>query len=516
MSDVSRLFIDAAATFGAGESAREMLTELAEQARIATHARTAMVRAPARSEECTLTVTVGAGDDEAVAPFAALLEGKTRPIRIAEFGKDAQFKSFLGVPLRLQSKIVGCFCLFDKDGGASFTEEDELLIELLSAHAAFALALLQRFEASQRRGRFFESLVAQSPDAMMFFDAANVLRYANAATARQWGGRPGAPHVGQVRPDGVYPWHRRGPPFTDEEIPSARALRGEIVERMEVELELPDHTRFDAVASAAPVRNESGEILGAVVTFRDVSAEVALERLRDEFAAIMVHDLRNPLSALVLSVERLLGKAEGDQVMAPVHVLERIDHLGRRLGVLVAELLDAARIEIGQLSLMPKVVDLPSAVSDLVDDLGPSLGDRSVEVETSGHPGSVFVDPLRFIQILTNLLENSAKYSLEGAPIRITLQEAQGGAVISVSDQGSGISPEDIPRLFDRFFQAQRARERRQTGLGLGLYITKGLVEASGGRIWVESEVGKGSTFRVWLPEPRPRFEHRESATPPI
>jgi signal transduction histidine kinase len=346
---------------------------------------------------------------------------------------------------------------------------------------------------------------------MAFIEAPSVLSYVNPAIARKWGDRPGLPMLGDNLRSERVPWHRDGRRFTRDELAEARAMRGEIVENLEMELHLPDGSRFPIVASAAPVRSESGTILGAVTTFRDVSAEVELQRLRAEFAAIMVHDLRNPLNALILSAENLLAKSQGDHVQAPVQVLRRIVHLGRRLGVLVAELLDASRVELSQLSLVPKVVDLPSTVSELVHELAPALRGRSVEIQINGHPAPVLIDPLRFIQILTNLLDNSAKYSLEGTPIRVTLQGAEGGAVISVSDQGPGIGPEDIPKLFDRFFQAQGAREKRKPGLGLGLYITKGLVEASGGWISVESVLGQGTTFHVWFPEARVGREDREA-----
>jgi signal transduction histidine kinase len=522
MSEGCSLFLEAASRLGSGESAREMLTQLIEEARLVSGARTAALRAVVVPGRHTIAISVGGEDGKAVTPLAALVEAQAKPIRIADGRGDARLrelapsldpplKSFLGVPLRLRSETVGSLYLLDKQGALEFTGQDELLIELFGAQAAFSLGLLRHLEASQERGRFFEALVAQSPDAMLFFEAPTVLRYVNPATVRHWGDRPGFPTLGTPLEPERFPWHRDGRRFTSDELPEVRAMRGEIVENLEMEVPLPDGSRFPAMASAAPVRTEAGKILGAVATFRDVSAEVELERLRAEFAAIMVHDLRNPLNALILSAENLLAKTPGYYVQAPVHVLRRMVRLGRRLGALVGELLDASRVELGQLSLVPKVVDLPSTVSELVRELAPSLSGRSVEIQVNGHPGPVFIDPLRLIQILTNLLDNSAKYSLAGAPIQVTVQGADGGAEISVSDQGPGIMPEDVPRLFDRFFQAQGAREKRQPGLGLGLYITRGLVEASGGRISVESVAGQGSTFHVWLPEAPVVHEDREA-----
>jgi signal transduction histidine kinase len=111
----------------------------------------------------------------------------------------------------------------------------------------------------------------------------------------------------------------------------------------------------------------------------------------------------------------------------------------------------------------------------------------------------VLADPARFDQIFTNLLENAAKYSAPASAIRVVIEGADHGVTVTVEDRGPGIAAVELPRLFDRFYQAPRARAQK-SGLGLGLYIVKGLVDAQGGRIWVESEPGEGSRFHVWLP----------------
>ncbi len=115
------------------------------------------------------------------------------------------------------------------------------------------------------------------------------------------------------------------------------------------------------------------------------------------------------------------------------------------------------------------------------------------------------------IRILANLVENAVKYSGPAAPIQIIVEATAAGAVVTVADQGLGIAADELTRLFDRFYQAPRAREK-QSGLGLGLYIAKGLVEAQGGRIWVDSDVGQGSRFHVWLPAAEPHSAYAAEA----
>ncbi len=224
-----------------------------------------------------------------------------------------------------------------------------------------------------------------------------------------------------------------------------------------------------------------------------------LDRLHEELAAVIAHDLRNPINAILMQIDLLIERGDGSEVRVPVSTLESIQRSGRRLAQMVRDLLDVSQIEADRLSLQRRPVALAEEVSTLIESIRPTLGAHPVELRQVGPVPPVDVDPNRFDQVVVNLLENAAKSSDAETPIRLELAPAAGGVLISVADRGSGILPEDLPRLFDRFYQAKRARAKK-VGLGLGLYIVKGLVEAHGGRIWVRSVVGEGSTFYVWLP----------------
>lgn len=231
-----------------------------------------------------------------------------------------------------------------------------------------------------------------------------------------------------------------------------------------------------------------------------------IQKLRDEFVSVVAHDLRNPLQAILLQVDALIRHADGsDTAVVPVKALRRVQSGGERLSQMVDDLLDASRIEASRISLQLRAVDLVDAVDALLDRMRPMLGGHRTEIEVEGAPLPVLADPSRLDQILTNLIENAAKYSDVGAPIRIVVRPEQKGTLVSVDDQGPGIAAAELPRLFDRFYQTQRARQKK-TGLGLGLYITKGLIDAHGGRIDVRSELGKGSSFSVWLPAAPPEL----------
>lgn len=241
-----------------------------------------------------------------------------------------------------------------------------------------------------------------------------------------------------------------------------------------------------------------GNVLGRKEENRRAAAE-QIQKLRDEFASVIAHDLRNPLQAILLQVDALLRHGEGEKAVVPTQALHRLRGGGERLSQMVEDLLDASRIEASRLSLDPRPVDVVDAVETLLDRIRPTLGDHRTEVEVESPPRPVLADPTRLDQILTNLVENSAKYSAERSPIRIRICPGATGTKLVVEDEGPGIPREELPKLFDRFYQAKRARQKK-TGLGLGLYITKGLVDAHGGRIHVQSSPGHGSRFSVWLP----------------
>ncbi|HEX5061710.1 MAG TPA: PAS domain-containing sensor histidine kinase [Kofleriaceae bacterium] len=250
----------------------------------------------------------------------------------------------------------------------------------------------------------------------------------------------------------------------------------------------------------APVRAANQQLLGIVGVVRDVTVEHAIANLRKEIVAVIAHDLRSPIAAIKLSIESAAqdwvpGEAH---VRVPAKTLTRVEHSAERLGLMVDELLDASHVELGTLPLERQIVDLCELIARLVDDLRPSLRGHPVATELPSHRVCASVDRLRIQQVLTNLLENAAKYARPDTTIHVSLREQDGLVDIAVADEGQGIDPDDVPKLFDRFYQAARARQRRQ-GLGLGLYITKGLVEAHGGSVSVESVVGQGSTFHVQL-----------------
>lgn len=435
---------------------------------------------------------------------------EARAIRVTDLRSDPRscgmppghpaMGSFLGVPLRVGREVFGNFYLADKEGGAPFTAEDEHLVERLGIRAALAVGYAEQSALLEEKRQLLEVLLDQVPVGILLFDAphGNIL-VANQAV-RTILGRP----IGPTRPTESRPGlqvlqHTDGTPISLEELPSWRALHGEVLVGAEFTTVRPDGTRVPLAINAAPFRRD-GLVAGTVVTVQDISQRKELDLLREDCASIVTHDLRHPAVVIRMWADALFTRNAGSGVVSiPVGELQtlvrNIDDLSR----MIDDLRDASRVDARRYELEKSAVAVPAALGGLIRVLGPALAERTVDVTTSGVPPPALVDPRRFDQVFTNLLTNAVKYSKPASTIRVTVEAADGGVLVSVADEGIGIAAEDLPRLFDRFYRARSGRG--STGLGLGLYIAKGIVEAHGGHISVESKPGRGSTFRVWLPK---------------
>jgi len=170
----------------------------------------------------------------------------------------------------------------------------------------------------------------------------------------------------------------------------------------------------------------------------------------------------------------------------------------QRMNAMIQDLVDTVRLESGYIEMHKQPTDLVQLVSDLVGRVGTVQDRARIKVEAPKPLPQVPVDPDRIERAIVNLLTNALKYSAPDTPVVIRLARRNGDAIISVTDQGIGIPPEDLPHLFERFYSPRAGLKAE--GLGLGLYITRLIVEAHGGRVWAESQVGKGSTFYIALP----------------
>jgi len=233
---------------------------------------------------------------------------------------------------------------------------------------------------------------------------------------------------------------------------------------------------------------------------RQVEQLRALERLQASFVSAVSHELRTPLTCIKTSVD-LLQEMMGGTSGAQAELVRTIAHHTDRLQALVADLLEITRLEARQLTLSRQPTDLRTIVEKVVRTFAPLLEKKgqTIALELPSKVGLASVDRRRIEQVLTNLLSNAHKFTPKGGHIAVGLVERDDCLEISVSDDGPGIPPEEQERIFDKFYVV--ADGRGPAGVGLGLYIARQLVELHGGRIWVESTPGRGSTFRFTVPK---------------
>ena len=411
-------------------------------------------------------------------------------------------------------------------GESGIREVRELALALQDASRA-----VHEREAAHRR---LAAVVRQMPGGVIIADAAGNRIIANEQAERILGHSILQTYhddeisaiTGACFPDGR--------PYTATDYPLARALRGEVLADEEILVLRPGGRRQTISASAAAIRAADGAIAGAVVAFMDISARKQAEedrlralarerearseaelanRSKDEFLAMLGHELRNPLAPIrtALQLMRLRGD---DALMKERLVIERqVEHLVR----MVDDLLDVSRITSGKIELRRERVELAEIVAEAIEMASPMIEQRQHRLDVRvPHAGmAVEADAARLAQAICNLLTNAAKYTERKGEILIDAQRSGAEAVLRVRDNGVGIAPELLARIFEPFVQAPQALERAQGGLGLGLAIVRSLVALHGGSVHAASEgagCGTELTIRLPLAEPAAAAERAEAA----
>jgi two-component system phosphate regulon sensor histidine kinase PhoR len=275
------------------------------------------------------------------------------------------------------------------------------------------------------------------------------------------------------------------------------AFRGEGPVRCELTL---DESQIELHAVAT--KNDGGEITGALVLFHDITELKKMDQVRRDFVANVSHELRTPLSILRGYIETLLDspKTPREELTRILRVMERHS---KRLDLLAGDLLTLAQLESANPHLQFGDIDLSSFFRDLIHDWEKKLASKQLNIFVDVSPdfSTIRADPTRLQEALYNLLDNAVKYSRERGEIRLSAREREGEIELTVSDDGIGMAKEDLPRIFERFYRADKARSPDNVrGTGLGLAIVKHIAQLHGGRVEADSELSKGTTIRVLIP----------------
>jgi PAS domain S-box-containing protein len=262
-------------------------------------------------------------------------------------------------------------------------------------------------------------------------------------------------------------------------------------------------------AHLAPVITGKGEFLGIVTVFRDVTKEAEADRAKSEFVSTVSHELRTPMTAIKGYTDLLHSGAVGEINDNQSRFLSIIKNNTDRLTALINDLLDISRVETGRVRFEPELVQTGDIVISVVDSLAAAAANKDLSLTYRIEAGlpEVMGDPNRLTQVFTNLLGNSINYTPEGGEILVSVYQVQGAIRADVQDDGIGIHPDELGKVFERFYRADHPLVRESSGTGLGLPIVKMFVEMHGGRVWAESELGEGSVFTVLLPLPTEQRE---------
>ena len=428
---------------------------------------------------------------------------------------EAGIQAFLAFPVLFKGAPVGVLGLGYRDVNRVDDRHSSLLqriadelapaiqnAELYSQVQKLAADLAAALQTAEQERARLEALVQSSPIGVLVADTQGNIVVMNTEGRRIFGhpfaqGEP--ENLVELRKNLTYSRADKTT-YAVEDLPLQRALeRGETVRAEELRIRFPDGHAIPTLVNATPLRGPDGAVTGAIATVQDITPLEELERLRNEFLGMVSHELKTPLTAIKGSAATVLGSRRPLDPEEIHELFEIINEQADRLRDLVDNLLDMTRIEVGSLSVNMEPVELQVIINDVLSNFHRTY-ELALDVEAPADLPRVQADKRRVGQVIWNLLTNAAKFSPATAPITLRVMPDESVVTIQVQDKGRGIPKEKVPQLFQKFSQVHDDPKVRSAGSGLGLAICKGIVEAHGGRIWVESGgEGQGATFSFTL-----------------
>ena len=407
-------------------------------------------------------------------------------------------QEIVALPMTVEDTLVGVIYVLRREGTA-FTVADRRALSSFAGQAAIAVHNARLYQQVMREKQRLDAIIENSGDGVMLLDPAQRITVFNRALTIMTGipaeeamGRPCSEAL-QLRD------HFTGEVLSELTCPLERCKEGE---RFYVE---GDYMRDDDIVvtmgiTYSPLFDAEGQLVNIIANIRDMTRFREAEEMKSTFISVMSHELKTPV-ALIKGYAGTLAREDAhwdeETVRDSVAVIEEeADHLTQ----LIDDLLDASRLQAGQMELSVGDVRLDKLAERIVRKFRPQSDRYALELSFPETFPAVRGDEERLTQVLTNLISNAIKYSPKGGRILVSGRYDQEQVYIAVTDEGIGIPAGEHERIFDRFYRVDSALTRRTQGAGLGLYLAKSVIEAHGGRIWVTSSPGKGSTFVFTLP----------------
>lgn len=418
---------------------------------------------------------------------------------LARLAREASLGLFTGVglPLIAQNRVLGVIFVFRNYRGI-FSPEDRLLLQSFADQAAIAVQNAQLYEHTAQEKRRTDAILDAVADGILILAADRTIERCNPAFERL-SGRAARDMIGRKHSEVIQFKEIEHGPTLEQSEAGGWPLTPTATLYVEGDLERPNGTKLAVGVTYAPLLTREGQLLNVIASVRDVSHFRQAEEMQSTFISVISHELKTPVALIkgyVGTLRREDVRWDSKTVQDSLTIIEEeADHLAE----LIENLLDASRLEAGALSLNASDLALPRLAERIAERFRTQTDKHKITVEFPEDYPVILADEQRIGQVLLNLLSNAAKYSPKGGVIAITGQVRPEHVVVCVSDQGPGIAAGDVPHIFDRFYRAGEA-QRITKGAGLGLYLTRAILEAHGGSIWVEPQYKDGACICFSLP----------------
>ena len=412
------------------------------------------------------------------------------------------FWQVVSLPLNVGNELLGNLYVFRNMGG-EYSANDRLILQSFADQAAIAVNNARLYQELAQEKRRLDAILEFSAEGVVIMDAGHHIVTFNRALAMLTGIAPNVAF--SKRFEDVLPLanKRAGVTLTDAEAKGWPQVGASGPLFVEGDLKRANGKLVSVEINFAPLFDHEGRLLNIIANVRDITRFREADEMKSTFVSVVSHELKTPV-ALIKGYSSTLRRQDARWDQQTVRdSLQVIEEESDRLAELIDNLLDASRVQAGNFRLTMVELDIDQLVVKVVGKFKLQTRSQKLIVEAPSNLPLVNADEARITQVLSNLISNAIKYSPEGGDIRITGTSTEADVVITVSDDGPGIPPEDQAQLFMRFYRVDNAMTRKTQGAGLGLYLSKAIIEAHGGRIWVESDGRSGSRFRFSLPRAR-------------
>jgi len=426
------------------------------------------------------------------------IPGLADKLRRVVTGLGLHLQQVVALPMAIRRELIGVLYVF-RSYGTRFTANDRQILASFADQAAIAVHNAQLYERISQEKHRLDAILEYSADGVMILDSRHRIVVFNRALAQltRW---PAAEALGRHH-DEVIRWARLE---TDLDLVQAVAggwpLPSACPLYVEGDLRRRDGGTISVGITYAPLFDREGRLVNIIANVRDITRFREADEVKSTFISVISHELKTPVALIKGYADTLLREDAHWDPGTTRESLSVIVEEADRLNQLIDNLLDASRLQAGALPLEMDQVALDKLAERVTRRFRTQTQVHDITVRFPADFPVVEGDPGRLEQVLNNLVSNAIKYSPGGGTIEISGRALPDEVVVTVSDQGVGIPPEEQPRVFERFFRGMRERDQRTPGAGLGLYLAKAIVEAHGGRIWVESNPREGTAFSFAIP----------------